>query len=312
MKITELTTNDSGVYSIAVSNPVGSVTSGTTLIVVDPPVITTPPVSQAVAVSNAVSFSVGNTGTAPFGYRWFKGTKVISGATNATYSLASVTTNNAGNYFVVVTNFAGSVTSAPATLAVWLPPVFTLEDNGNRTARPGSTTLFSAAVSGTAPFNYQWFKDGVPLTDGGNISGSLSNLLTIANLTTNDSGIYVLTVSNLVGSITSSNATLVVRGRSSGGGNDGGGGTDNLRTLNGLTNTATIQSPAVIAQIVRNANASITLNGNGKPGSNYVVQASTNLAGWTDISTNAADAGGQWRMTDTDAVHYPFRYYRVR
>ena len=303
LKITALTTNDSGVYSVSVSNPVGSVTSGTTLIVVDPPVITTPPASQSVVISNAVSFSVSNSGTAPFGYRWYKGTKIISGATNAIFSLASVTTNNAGNYFVVVTNFAGSVTSAPATLSVWLPPVFTLQAT-NRTARIGSTTVFSAAVSGTAPFNYQWFKNGVALADGGNLSGSLSSVLIIANLTTNDSGTYALTVGNVAGNITSSNATLLVRGRSSG----GGGGTDNLRTQPAVV----VALPPVIAQILRNADGSITLNCGGTTGTNYVMQASADLVNWASLSTNAPAASGQWQVNDPAAATLPARFYRLK
>jgi hypothetical protein len=304
LKITALTTNDSGVYSVAVSNPVGSVTTSSALTVVAPPVITTQPVNQTLAVSNAVSFSVGNTGTAPFSYRWYKGIKIIPGATNFTFNIASVSTNDAATYFVVITNFAGSATSAVATLTVWLPPTFTMQAT-NRTVRTGSTTVFNAAVSGTAPFTFQWFKNGVALVDGGNISGSFTSALTVANVTTNDSGAYALTVSNAVGSVTSSNAMLVVRGRYSG----GGGGTDNVRAQNSLANVVTIP-PLFITQIIPNMDGGFTLNCSGTPGSNYVVQASANLSAWTDISTNAADTGGQWQTTDP--VHANSRFYRLK
>ena len=297
------TTNDSGVYSVVVSNPVGSVTNGSAVTVIAPPAITVQPASQAVVVGAAASFTVGNTGSAPFNYRWFKGTKIISGATNLAFNIASATTNNAGTYFVVITNFAGSVTSAVATLAVWLPPVFTAQAT-NQTARAGSTVAFGAMVNGTAPFSYQWLKNGAALADGGNISGSLTAVLTVVNVTTNDGGAYALAVSNVAGSVTSSNAMLAVRIRSSG----GGGGTDNVRIQNSLVSTATIPPP-VIAQIVRNADGSIMLNCSGTAGSNYVVQASADLASWTDISTNSA-AGGQWQVTDT--ARASCRFYRLK
>jgi len=304
LKINALTTNDSGVYSVAVSNPVGSVTTSTALTVVAPPVITTQPASQAVVVNHAASFSVGSTGTAPFSYRWYKGIKIITGATNSIFNIASVSTNDAGSYFVIITNFAGSATSAVATLTVWLPPEF-IEQATNRTIRTGSTTMFNAAVSGTAPFTFQWFKNGAALADGGNISGSLTSILTVANVTTNDSAAYSLTVSNAAASITSSNATLVVRGRHSG----GGGGTNNVRTQNGVANVVAIP-PLIITQLIPNADGSITLTCSGSANTNYVVQASADLTVWTDISTNVADASGQWQVTDI--AHASRRFYRLK
>jgi len=292
---------------VVVSNPVGSVTSGSALTVVEPPVITLQPASLGVVVGHGASFSVGNTGTAPFSYRWLAGTKTIPGATNSIFSIANVTTNNSGNYSVVITNFAGTVTSAVATLSVWLPPVFTQQPT-NRTTRQGSTAIFSAQVSGTAPFSYQWFKNGVALADGGNLSGSLTSVLSIVNVATNDAGAYVLAVTNVAGSGTSSVAMLFVR--TSSGGGDGGGGTDNLRIQNNSASPISPRAPLVIAQIIPNADGSITLNCNGTAGSNYVAQASADLAAWTDISTNSAGAGGQWQVTDPTRANS--RFYRLK
>ena len=210
LTVSALTTADAGSYSVTVGNAVGSATSGSaTLTILVPPVITAQPASLSVTASNAATFSVAVTGTAPLRYQWRKAAVAIAGATNSTYTIASAKTTDAAVYSVVVTNLAGSVTSANATLTVNVAPVFTLQAT-NRFAKLGTNTIFRAAVSGTAPLGYQWFKDGNPLADGGNISGSLSNVLTVANLTTNDTGAYSLTANNAAGSATSSNAVLTV------------------------------------------------------------------------------------------------------
>lgn len=48
----------------------------------------------------------------------------------------------------------------------------------------------------------------------------------------------------------------------------------------------------------------------GLSGSNYVIQASTDLKNWTSVSTNAAPTGSV-SYTDAAAMNLPFRYYRA-
>ncbi|HZI33171.1 MAG TPA: chitobiase/beta-hexosaminidase C-terminal domain-containing protein, partial [Candidatus Binatia bacterium] len=48
----------------------------------------------------------------------------------------------------------------------------------------------------------------------------------------------------------------------------------------------------------------------GSPGSNYVLQATTNLINWTPISTNTA-IGNRFDFYDAKATNYPYRFYRV-
>jgi alpha-tubulin suppressor-like RCC1 family protein len=80
----------------------------------------------------------------------------------------------------------------------------------SQTLATGSNALFSVTATGSQPVNYQWFYNGAPLADGGRISGSMSNLLTIANLFTNDSGNYFAIASNSAGLATSIVAGLTV------------------------------------------------------------------------------------------------------
>ena len=48
----------------------------------------------------------------------------------------------------------------------------------------------------------------------------------------------------------------------------------------------------------------------GNPGSNYVLEATTNLSNWTPISTNAAPTT-PFNMIDPGATNFPYRFYRV-
>ena len=82
------------------------------------PVIINQPQSTTVFEGNVASFSVTATGTSPLSYQWRKNAINISGATSSTYVIPSATESDEGNYSVVVSNSAGSVTSNDATLTV--------------------------------------------------------------------------------------------------------------------------------------------------------------------------------------------------
>ncbi len=82
------------------------------------PVITNQPQSITVSEGNPASFSVTVTGTPPLSYQWRKNTVNISGATSSTYTIPSVVPADAGNYSVVVSNSAGTVSSNDASLTV--------------------------------------------------------------------------------------------------------------------------------------------------------------------------------------------------
>src|SRR4030095_1812734 len=74
------------------------------------PVITNQPQSITASEGHQASFSVTATGAPQLSYQWRKNSVNISGATNSSYTIASVVPGDAGNYSVVVSNSAGSVT----------------------------------------------------------------------------------------------------------------------------------------------------------------------------------------------------------
>ena len=122
-----------------------------------PPVITSQPLSRLVASGSTVALTVTAAGSGPLGYAWcLNGTNVIQSGPSPTLALISVSTNNTGNYSVVITNAYGAVTSSVAALTVLLGNIVP----ANQTVLPGYTAVFSVAGSGAGPFSYQWQFNG--------------------------------------------------------------------------------------------------------------------------------------------------------
>jgi len=76
----------------------------------------------------------------------------------------------------------------------------------------GDTLVLSVQAEppvGESGLRYQWYKDGTPLTDGGRISGSQTNTLTIADVTAADAGVYTVVVTTVPSGATEEAQTQV-------------------------------------------------------------------------------------------------------
>lgn len=173
------------------------------------PAIGTAPAALAVTAGQTASFNVVATGTAPLTYQWQRDGVAISGATSATYAVASTTVADTGAQFrVVVSNAAGNATSAAAGLTVnpaAVGPSITAQPVGT-TVTVGRPAGFVALADGTGPLSYQWQRDGV------NITGASTNTYSLATTALTDSGAsFRVLVSNSVGTVTSTNTLLTVQ-----------------------------------------------------------------------------------------------------
>jgi hypothetical protein len=207
------TTGDSGAsFAVVVSNTAGTVTSAAATLTVNPaavaPTITTQPGNQTVTAGQTATFTVVAAGTAPLSYQWQKNGANIAGATSTSYTTPVTTTGDSGTSFaVVVSNTAGTVTSAAATLTVNPAPVAPTitTQPGNQTVTAGQTATFTVVAAGTAPLSYQWQKNGA------NIAGAAAASYTTPATTTSDSGsTFRVIVNNIAGTVTSAAATLTV------------------------------------------------------------------------------------------------------
>ncbi|HEU6448133.1 MAG TPA: immunoglobulin domain-containing protein [Verrucomicrobiae bacterium] len=216
LTISNVQDTDAGDYSVVVTNYLGSVTSVVaTLTVVDPPIITIQPINVTISAGDTATFSVTATGTLPLAYQWRKnGLNLgdggnISGSTTANLAIGNASYSDGANYTVVITNYAGSVTSSVAILTVLAGPVI-LTQPISRTNFIGTSATFAVTANGTPPLGYLWRKEEASLADGGNISGSTTATLNLANLVLTNSGNYSVFITNAYGSVLSSNAVLTV------------------------------------------------------------------------------------------------------
>ena len=193
------------VVTITASN--GIPATQTLTITVDPaviaPTITAQPQGVAVDRNGSVTLGATVSGTAPLSYQWARNGIPLAGATGATLALSNVQPTQAGNYSVTVSNSAGSVTSSAARLIVNTAPVIVLQPQP-QTVAAGSVVTFAVNVEGGSAFNYQWRKNGLQ------IAGANNPTFTLTGVTVFDGGFYDVLVSNGLGLVGSSVATLTV------------------------------------------------------------------------------------------------------
>jgi len=167
LSLSPLTLNNAGNYSVIVSSPYGSVTSSVAALTlsIPPSVVPLQSQNQTVVAGSNVTLDVAITGTGPFSCQWqYDGSNLV-GSSGASLTLTGVGTTNAGTYAIAVFSPSGSVTSMVAQLTVLSflsPPVIATQPT-NLVSVQGGNATFTVAVSGTGPFNYQWYGNGAVL-----------------------------------------------------------------------------------------------------------------------------------------------------
>jgi pectate lyase len=172
-----------------------------------PPSITEDVQDQQIFVSQAASFSVLASGTLPLYYQWYYNTNsVLTNDTSSSITITNAQLMDDGGYSVVVSNTYGVVTSSVAQLTVSTPDMPSIiTQPQDTTVLPGDTAIFTVEAGGSEPLSYQWYYNTNTL-----VNGATDSTLTLTNVQPGQAGVYSVIVSNLAGSITSSNATLNV------------------------------------------------------------------------------------------------------
>lgn len=199
-----------GTYDVVVSNGCGTIDSGDAVITVaNPATVGAVTGDLQVCEGAPATLMATGSGTAPLSYQWYRNGSVIPGATSSSFSIASASAGDAGDYTVMVSNDCGDALSDPATLVVDAAPEVTSDPAGGEVC-PGESLMLTVTADGSGVLTYQWRLDGI------DIPGATSASYTVTDFDAADAGNYSVVVTNDCGSDTSGVA-LVVEGDDCGG-----------------------------------------------------------------------------------------------
>ena len=176
---------------------------------VSPSITKEPAASLIIGQTASGTLTVTAAGSPTLAYQWFNGATAlsdvpgnISGSSTSALTISNATTNNSGNYTVVVSNNFGSTTSSIAVVTVSAAPsIVTQPQPATTTLYAGNQVSFTVNAAGAPPLAYQWFLGASPIS-----GATSSNLATAALVGTNT---YDVLISNTSGSITSSVVTVI-------------------------------------------------------------------------------------------------------
>jgi hypothetical protein len=208
--------NAAGTYHVVVSNAHGSVTSASVTVTVATPVIAPAIVSQpqdvSVLAGATPNFMVQATGDS-LSYQWLRNGVEIASAQGPKLTLGPVSAgDNGALYSVRVKNGAGTLVSANAVLTITaeaVAPSISAQPASVSVA-VGQSATFAVAATGTAPFTYQWLRNGTAITDATGASYQ-----TPATTLADNGAKFTVRVTNAKGNVLSSEAGLSVSAGSS-------------------------------------------------------------------------------------------------
>jgi len=200
-----VSTNQTGGYSVVLSNVVGVVTSRVaqlTIFVMPPEIEPEYPLDNAVGIGDYADFYVSFQAVPYPTFQWRFNGMDLPGETNEYLQFLVTSTNQFGGYSVVLSNAFGVATSRVAQLTIFVsPPEITVQP-ADLTVNAGNAVNFYVGVSGSPPPTFQWRFNGL------NIPGATNDFLYFNAGFTNQEGGYSVVVSNEFGSVTSRVATL--------------------------------------------------------------------------------------------------------
>ena len=193
--------SDAGVYQVRLTNSVGQASSRPARVTVQAFTAIYGPYDTAAYWGAGASFWVGVNGASPQTFQWYRENVPVPSATNSFLFLSYALPSDAGQYFVIVSNPYGSITSAVARLTVnqsaptvWANlTTYEATEEGLPHLVLGKPAILTGQVTAGPPAALQWQRNGVDIPGATNIT------LDFSSLTATDTGDYVLVATNLFG-----------------------------------------------------------------------------------------------------------------
>ena len=172
-----------------------------------PPIIVEQPSNKIVVVGETAIIRAKVESETSVKYQWYKNNIKIESATATELIIDNVNFSDAASYNLVVSNEGGLVVSDTAKLTVeeqGKTPIITQQPIPLMLMRNQSATL-SVEVTGTKPFEYQWYKNG------NEINGATQSIYQILNASpVKHVGFYKVKVTNKYGSVFSEEVLVTV------------------------------------------------------------------------------------------------------
>lgn len=209
LSIGPLAPSMAGNYHVRVTGTCGTVESNTVSVKVDRTInIISHPSDVTICEGNKAVFRTEASGD-NLSYQWQLNGSDIPGETSDVLTIENSVTADEGFYRCIVRSGCGSeVATNAAQLSVLIKPVIT-SNPVSVSICEGDNAVFRVIATGTSNV-FKWHKDGVPLVNGGRISGSNGSTLSISGVTGSDIGKYNCIIYSACDSIVSSNASLSV------------------------------------------------------------------------------------------------------
>jgi hypothetical protein len=118
------------------------------------PVIVTQPAGAYAEIGGSVALSVAARGEPAPGFQWRKDGVTITGATRATFAIASAALSDSGAYDVIATNPSGSASSSAARVAI-VKRHQAISFRPSGPVAPGQQITLSATASSGLPVRYE-------------------------------------------------------------------------------------------------------------------------------------------------------------
>ncbi len=148
-----------------------------------PPAIVAQPQASRVFNGDTSLFQVTASGTTPLTFQWYFGVVPVAGGTTSSLVVPNAGYSKGGNYYVVITNVAGSVTSSVVALEVYPKPGLNISCSSPNLGFDDTLKINSSA-SGVAPPAFQWQLNGI------DIPGETNSSFTVWNARPSIAGTY--------------------------------------------------------------------------------------------------------------------------
>ncbi|HEY1718362.1 MAG TPA: pectinesterase family protein [Verrucomicrobiae bacterium] len=208
LQINSAQSGDSGNYFVVITNIYGATTSSIVALFIGPPgkPVVTGPFNQTVIQGNNAIFSGVIAANPPATSQWQRGGVNIPGANNPSLVVTNVQypADDQAFFSLIASNSFGLVTNS-ATLTVIVTPAITNQPVSLVVTNTQSAS-FSVTAGGVPAPAYQWYKNSL----ANPIASATSPVFSIASVSASDMATYFVVITNLAGSVTSSNVTLTV------------------------------------------------------------------------------------------------------